>query len=163
MTVTVRKMEPGDWARVAEIYRQGIAEGRSTFRTECPSFEAFDAGHWQKCRFVAEAVGVVAGWCTLAPVSSVDAYRGVAEVSVYVDAGFRRRGIGAALLRRLCKESEGQGFWCLYSAIFSANAASVDLHKKCGFREIGYREKIARDRFGNWQSTTVMEYRNAIE
>lgn len=25
--------------------------------------------------------------------------------------------------------------------------------------EIGYRERIARDRFGNWQNTTMMEYR----
>lgn len=33
------------------------------------------------------------------------------------------------------------------------------MHKKCGFREIGYRERIAKDRFGNWQNTTLMELR----
>ena len=38
-------------------------------------------------------------------------------------------------------------------------SASEGLHKKCGFREIGYREKIAKDRFGEWQNTTLMEYR----
>lgn len=40
--------------------------------------------------------------------------------------------------------------------------ASIALHKKCGFREIGYREKIAKDKFGVWQNTTLMERRNNI-
>ena len=56
-----------------------------------------------------------------------------------------------------------EGFWMLYAAIFSNNEASIRLHKACGFRVIGTRERIARDRFGQWQSTTVMEWRNDID
>ena len=59
-------------------------------------------------------------------------------------------------------ESEKQGYWSLYSVIFSVNEASIRLHQKCGFRVIGYREKIAKDRFGSWQNTTVMEKRSAL-
>jgi len=33
------------------------------------------------------------------------------------------------------------------------------LHSKCGFRTIGYRERLAKDRFGNWTDTVMMEYR----
>lgn len=66
-------------------------------------------------------------------------------------------------MQKLCEETEKAGYWSLYSAIFSINKASIALHKKCGFREIGYREKIAKDRFGVWQNTTLMERRNHIE
>lgn len=69
------------------------------------------------------------------------------------------KGLGTYLLEHLCSVTEQLGYWCLYAAIFSKNTASIALHKKCGFREIGYRERIARDRFGNWQSTTLLERR----
>ncbi|MCR5772908.1 MAG: GNAT family N-acetyltransferase, partial [Butyrivibrio sp.] len=49
-------------------------------------------------------------------------------------------GVGTALVNELIKRSEKAGFWSIYSAIISINKASIALHKKCGFREIGYRE-----------------------
>jgi phosphinothricin acetyltransferase len=98
----------------------------------------------------------------IAPTSKREAYRGVVESSVFVDEDYLRKGIGTKLLAKLCEETEKYGYWTLYSAIFSVNIASIELHKKCGFRVIGYREKIAKDRFGNWQSTTIMERRNGI-
>ena len=98
----------------------------------------------------------------IAPTSSRDSYRGVVEVSIFVDKNHTQKGIGTALLSRLMEEAEKEGYWTLYSAIFSVNEGSIKLHKKCGFRVIGTREKIAKDMFGNWQSTTIMEWRNGI-
>jgi phosphinothricin acetyltransferase len=80
-------------------------------------------------------------------------------MSVYVDRNYRGYGIGTALVNTIIREAEKDGYWSIYSAIFSINKASIALHKKCGFREIGYRERIAKDRFGKWQNTTLMEYR----
>jgi phosphinothricin acetyltransferase len=80
-------------------------------------------------------------------------------MSIYVDQEYRGHGVGTALVNELIKKSEKAGFWSIYSAIISINKASIALHKKCGFREIGYRERIAKDRFGEWQNTTLMEYR----
>jgi phosphinothricin acetyltransferase len=65
-------------------------------------------------------------------------------------------------MKKMMTETEKRGYWMLYSAIFSINIASVELHKKCGFRVIGIREDIAKDKFGEWQSTTIMEWRNKI-
>ena len=152
-------MEPGDWTRVADIYRQGLESGKATFATECPDYSQWDGAHLPLCRFVAVMDGQVVGWTALSPTSSRWAYRGVAEVSVYVDSAAQGRGMGTALLERLCRESEQAGIWSLYAAIFSTNAASIALHRKCGFREIGYRERIAQDRLGVWQNTTLMERR----
>ncbi len=159
----IRPMEDRDWPRVAHIYTQGLESGRSTFNTACPTFAEWDAGHLKNCRLVAEENGQVVGWAALSPTSARPAYRGVVEVSIYVDAACQGRGVGSALLAALCEESEQAGYWCLYSAIFSINEASIALHKKCGFREIGYRERIARDKFGVWQNTTLMERRKKGE
>lgn len=89
----------------------------------------------RECRYVYEVDGKVVGYTMIAPTSKREPYRGVAELSIFVDQDYLRKGIGTA---------------------------SIELHKKCGFRVIGYREKIAKDRFGNWQSTMIMERRNEI-
>lgn len=155
----IRKMESSDWPRVAEIYTQGLERGISTFNTECPSFEAWDAAHTKECRFVSEEDGKVVGWVAISPTSSRCAYKGCVEMSIYMDHEYQGKGIGTKLVEKLVAEAEKAGFWSIYSAIFSINTASIALHKKCGFREIGYRERIAKDRFGNWQNTTLMELR----
>ncbi len=155
----IREMRDEDWGTVAEIYKQGLEEGTSTFNTECPSFTAWNEGHVKNCRFVFEEEGKVVGWIALSPSSSRCAYKGCVEMSVYVDRNYRGHGIGTALVNTIIREAEKDGYWSIYSAIFSINKASIALHKKCGFREIGYRERIAKDRFGKWQNTTLMEYR----
>lgn len=156
----IREMRAEDWTRVAAIYEQGLLHGKSTFNTQCPTYETWDAGHIAECRFVAEEAGQVVGWAAVGATSSREAYRGVVEVSIYIDEAYQGKGIGTALLETLCEESEKAGYWSLYSAILSNNKSSIALHKKCGFREIGYRERIAKDRFGNWQNTTIMERRS---
>ena len=155
----IREMRDEDWGSVSEIYKQGLEEGTPTFNTECPSFTEWNEGHVKNCRFVFEEEGKVVGWIALSPSSSRCAYKGCVEMSVYVDRNYRGHGIGIALVNTIIREAEKDGYWSIYSAIFSINKASIALHKKCGFREIGYRERIAKDRFGKWQNTTLMEYR----
>ena len=155
----IREMRDEDWGTVAEIYKQGLEDGTSTFNTECPSFAEWNEGHLRNCRFVFEEEGKVVGWIALSPTSSRCAYKGCVEMSVYVDRNYRGHGIGTALVNTIIREAEQCGYWSIYSAIFSINKASIALHKKCGFREIDYRERIAKDRFGKWQNTTLMEYR----
>ena len=155
----IREMQADDWSRVAEIYNQGIESGISTFNTRCPDYESWDAGHTKNCRFVYEEGGKVVGWIAVSPTSSRCVYKGCVEASVYVDADYQQKGIGEKLMRKLIEEAPKVGYWCIYSVIISLNEASIALHKKCGFREIGYRERVAIDRFGKWQNTTLMELR----
>lgn len=159
----VRAMRPEDWSRVEYIYKQGVERGTSTFTTECPDYEHWNQTYHQDCRFVYEADGVVAGFVAISPVSSKSHYSGVAEVCIYVDEAYWRRGIGEALLNALIEDAFTKEYWTLYSSIFSDNAASIELHKKCGFRLIGYREKLAKDRFGQWKSTVMLEKRKVEE
>ena len=155
----IRRMRAEDWPRVAAIYEQGIETGYSTFNTTCPTYEQWNGDHLEDCRFVWEEDGIVAGWIAMSPVSSRCCYAGCAELSVYIDKAYRGRGIGTELIKALLRDAQDNGYWSIRAEITSINEGSIALHKKCGFRYVGYRERIARDRFGVWQNTTIMEYR----
>lgn len=154
----IREMKPSDWTSVRKIYLQGIESGVVTFTTVCPSFEEWDNDHIKESRFVYEDDKIL-GFAVLAPTSKKEAYKGVAELSIYVDENAKRKGIGTKLFAAIKKRAEELGYWTIYSAIFAINEDSINFHKKMGFREIGYRERIAKDKFGNWQNTVLMEMR----
>jgi phosphinothricin acetyltransferase len=103
----------------------------------------------------------IVGWAALSPVSSRCIYGGVAEISVYVANGFRGNKIGEKLLQELIRASERNGLWTIQSGVFPENTASIELHKKVGFRVIGYREKVGvLD--GKWKDNILMERRSKI-
>jgi L-amino acid N-acyltransferase YncA len=157
--MNIRILTAEDWPMVKKIYEQGIATRNATFQTEAPSWEEWDKAHLATCRFVLEAEGVTAGWAALSPVSSRCVYAGVAEVSVYISPDYSGQGIGTALLTKLIEESETEGLWTLQAGIFPENTASMSLHKKMGFREVGYREKIGKMK-DVWRDTILLERRN---
>jgi phosphinothricin acetyltransferase len=159
--VTIDEMTPADWPRVRDIYLEGIATGQATFETEAPPWERWDAGHLARPRLVARDGGGVVGWAALSPVSARPVYAGVAEVSVYVAGTHRGRGVGRLLLERLVAASEAAGVWTLQASIFPENQASVALHRACGFRVVGTRERIARQH-GAWRDTVILERRSAV-
>jgi phosphinothricin acetyltransferase len=159
--VTIRQLEATDWQQVRAIYLQGIATGQATFETEPPSWDDWDATHLQFARLVALADGELCGWAALSPVSKRAAYAGVAEVSVYVAEDFRKQGLGLKLLQRLIAESEQHGIWTLQASVFPENTATVALHKRCGFREVGRRERIGRLN-GVWRDTMLLERRSEV-
>ena len=152
-------MSPADWRQVRRIYLEGLATGQATFETEAPSWETWDAHHLPSARLVASASGVVKGWAALSPVSARAVYAGVAEVSVYVAQDSRSEGVGRALLERLIQQSEESGIWTLQASIFPENEASISLHKSCGFRAVGIRERIGWLR-GLWRNTVLLERRS---
>lgn len=158
-TVVIEKMTTADWKQVCEIYVQGIKSGKSTFQTEVPTWNAFDQNHFENCRLVAREEAKVTGWIALSPVSSKGAYKGVGELSVYVAEEARGKGIGSRLLAALIAESEKEGFWTLQASVLSGNQASLDLHRKQGFRTVGYREKIAMIE-GEWRDSILLERRS---
>ena len=160
MDVTVDSMSPGDWASVRAIYLEGIATRHATFETGAPSWQAWDAAHRAE-RLVARANGRVVGWAALSPYSCRDVYAGVAEVGVYVSESARGRGVGNALLKALIELSERAGVWTLQAGIFPENLGSIELHRRCGFREVGRRERIGR-MGGVWRDVILLERRSSI-
>jgi L-amino acid N-acyltransferase YncA len=159
--VGIREMTPEDWPVVREIYEEGIATGDATFERAAPAWEDWDAGHMKACRLVALDAGRVVGWAALSFVSERCVYAGVAEVSVYVSAASRGQGIGRHLLESLVAASEREGLWTLQAGIFPENAGSIAIHRRCGFRIVGTREKLGRMNL-HWRDVLLLERRSAV-
>ena len=156
----VREMLQSDSSRVLEIYRMGLESGNSTFETNVPSWTEWDSRHLFHSRYVFEEDGHVQGWVALSPFSARQVYRGVAEVSIYVDIHHLGKKIGSSLMEQMIISSELNGIWTLFSSVFPENEATLKLHQKFGFRVIGTRERIAR-LDGKWRDTVLLERRSA--
>lgn len=162
MAYSILKMKPEDWPQVASIYQSGIEMGHATFASEVPSWEEWNASHLEICRLVARDGDRILGWAALTQTSKRPSYAGVAELSIYIAPEIRNLGVGTSLLNTLIKDSEREGYWTLWAGIISSNGASRRLHAKCGFREVGVRERLGRMADGTWHDVVLMERRSLL-
>ena len=169
MSLVMESMTADHWREVAAICREGLATGHASFASEPPE----DFADWMDGKLPAGCIvardsrgPALLGWATLSKVSDRCVYGGVAEVSLYVAAMARCRGVGGALLRDLITRSDIAGIWTLQAGIFPENKASLALHAAHGFRMIGVRERIGRMSYGpsagRWRDTLLLERRSAV-
>ena len=96
------------------------------------------------------------GWGSLNPFSARAAYDHVADFSVYVERGWRGKGVGRVLLARLIELGREHGYHKLVLSAFPFNKPGVALYEKLGFRTVGvYHEQGLLD--GQWVDTIIME------
>ncbi len=159
----LRPMLASDYPAVAKIFQQGIDGGNATFELEPPFWDRWDQDHFRIGRWVAveDSTSEVVGWAALSFVSNRNVFRGVAEISIYIHADFQTQGLGKLLMDKIIQDSEANGIWMLQSGVFPENKASLQLHKKMGFREVGYREKIGQMPGTNiWRDILILERRS---
>lgn len=158
----IRALVPKDWTQVEAIFLEGIQTKNATFRTEVPSWADWNSGHHQHSRFVMiDNLAEIIGWIAIAPVSKRPAYKGVAEISIYIASKASGQGIGQQLLEKVIASSEKNGIWTLYASIFPENEASIHIHTKNGFEIVGRRKKIAQ-LDGIWRDTIILERRSEL-
>jgi phosphinothricin acetyltransferase len=155
-------MQPEDTAKIIDIYQQGINGGNATYEKTAPTWEGWDSKYLKVCRFVLEnEANEAVGWCALLPVGERACFKGVAEVSIYLDGSVQGKGLGKMLLKKLILDSEENGFWTLQAGIFPENEASIAIHEKLGFRVVGRRERLG-ELNGVWRDVVLLERRSAI-
>jgi L-amino acid N-acyltransferase YncA len=157
--INIRSFQNADWNAVSGIYEQGIKTKNATFETQVPEFDIWIKKFRTDLLWVVHIDHEVVGWAGLRPVSDRKVYEGVVEVTIYIHQSHIGKGIGTALMQHLITESEKAGIWTLYASIFPENTASIHLHNAAGFREIGFREKIAQ-LDGKWRNTVLFERRS---
>jgi L-amino acid N-acyltransferase YncA len=159
-------MKPEDWHQVRSIYLEGIGTGNSTFEVDAPDWDKWDSAHLREHRVVVRQGDRILGWAALNPVSTRCVYSGVAELSLYVAAAHRGKGIGSALLKAIINSTQKAGLWTLQGGIFPENTPSLRLVRKHGFKVVGRREKIGKmiygDLAGTWRDVILVERRSIV-
>ena len=101
LNLAIRAFTSTDWPDVREIYEQGILTRSATFETVVPDLESWTKKFHADLLWVALAGGKVIGWAGLQPVSIRDAYKGVAEVTIYIHQNAKGTGVGTAMIKKL--------------------------------------------------------------
>ena len=158
--IEVRPATPGDAGAICLIYNQGIEDRVATLETDLRTPD--ERRQWLAGRgprhpvIVAEARGDVVGWGSLNVFSPRKAYDSVADFSIYIERGWRGKGVGSGLLTRLIELGRELGYHKLVLSAFPSNAGGMALYQKLGFRTVGiYKEQGRLD--GKWVDTIIME------
>ena len=156
----IRPARHADLGRITEIYNDAVLNTTATFDTEpktASEQEAWFNAHGERhAILVAELDGEIAGWGSLSTWSDRCAYAGTTEISLYVDAKHRGKGIGTQVLESLLRTAGGNGFRTVISRIAEGNAASIHMHEKLGFRHIGVMQEVGR-KFGKLLDVHLMQ------
>jgi phosphinothricin acetyltransferase len=155
-----RAARPEDAAAIARIYNQGIEDRIATFETEPRTTEEterlLDERLGRYPAIVVEHDGQVVAWASAGSYRARSCYDPIAEHSVYVDREHRGTGVGRVALEALCADAERLGFLKLVSRIFPENVASLALHRRVGFREVGVYQRHGK-LDGEWRDCVIVE------
>ena len=159
--MTARPASPKDAASIAAIYNQGIEDRIATFETRLRTAEDiqswFDGQHPIAVVETGDTqMSQVIAFAATSAYRPRACYRGVAELSVYVERDFRRQGAGRLALAHIIQLSEAAGFWKLLSRVFPENHGSRALVASLGFREVGTYEKHG-SLDGVWRDVLIVE------
>lgn len=160
--LAIRDATQEDLPQIGEIYAHHVATGLASFEEAPPGLEEL-ARRMRAVRslgtpyLVAERDGRVVGYSYATRYRDRSAYRFTLEDSVYVRAGEGGQGVGAALLAELLARC-ANGPWKQMIAVIgdSANAASIALHARAGFRRVGTLEKVGY-KLGRWVDSVLMQ------
>jgi L-amino acid N-acyltransferase YncA len=152
--IVIRPAVAGYSGAIAEIYNHYVAETVITFEEEPVSAPEM-ARRIEEARsaslpwLVAEREGKVVGYAYASQWRARSAYRFSVEVTVYLDPGYPRRGIGSRLYEALLPELKTRGIHAALGVIALPNEASVALHEKFGFAKVAHLREVGL-KFDRW-------------
>jgi phosphinothricin acetyltransferase len=163
MEKIIRSVEARDAQAIRDIYAPFVSESATSFEVDPPDRGAMERRILeQRERFpwlVYEAHGQVLGYAYASPHRAArKAYQWCVEVSVYIHADLRRRGVGRALYGSLLEILRRQGFVNAYAGVTLPNPGSLRLHESMGFRPIGVYPRIGF-KFGRWHDVAWFQLR----
>ena len=156
-----RLVEPADAEAIRAIYNVEVAESTVTFDLVPRSLadqrrwiEEHSGGH--PALVAIDHAGEVVGFASLSPYRPRPAYATTVEDSVYVRRDQRGNGVGALLLQALVDLARDHGFHSMIGRIVGGHEASIALHEKCGFEQIGREREVGR-KFGKWLDVVLLQ------
>lgn len=156
----IREAEIKDVEAITRIYNQGIEDRVATLELSLKAADNMEKWLTERTPelkvIIIEGQDKVHGWASLNSYNSRCCYRGIADISIYIERTMRGRGLGKILLDELIKTAKRVGFHKLVLSMFKFNEGGFKLYKSMGFREVGtYEKQGLLD--GKWVDVTIME------
>ena len=157
--MNIRFAKESDARALLKIYQQYI-DTTVTFEYVLPSEEEFQRRIREFSEMypylVCEEDGNIIGYAYAHRAFERAAFQWDAEVSIYLDRDARGKGIGTALYEKILDILQKQNFCICYAKINDDNKASIMMHEKYGFRQIGAKRNCGY-KFGKWHSIIFFE------
>jgi len=163
--VVVRPSRDADVPAMLAIYlfhiRRGVEPGLDDGEFEIPDTEDLKRRRktMQKRKMphiVAEENSAVIGYAYAVPFRKRPAYRYAVKHSIYIHTDHLKRGVGRKLMGALIDACAAAGFRQMIGYIDAANAPSLGLHERFGFRQVGYLPTIGY-KFNHWTDTVMVQ------
>jgi L-amino acid N-acyltransferase len=159
--VEIARATDHDLEAITAIYNDVIATSTAVFSTTPVTVE--ERGAWLAERrargfpvLVARDCGAVLGFGSFGDFRPWPGYRTTVEHTVHVAADARRRGAGGRLVAALIDEARALGMHAMIAGVVSTNEASLALHRRLGFVEVGRLPEIAR-KFDAWLELVLLQ------
>jgi phosphinothricin acetyltransferase len=160
--VLVRAATPDDLGRLTAIYNHYIGDGAITFDIDPVTpderrswYAAHTSGAGHRLVVAEDATGVV-GYAGTGPFRAKRAYDTTVETTIYIAPEALGRGIGRALYAALFEALAGEDVHRAVAGITLPNPASLALHRRFGFREVGVFRENGR-KFGRYWDVMWLE------
>ena len=160
--ITIRPATEADLPGILEIYNDAVLHTTATYDYEPRTLEQRrqwfeDHQRDNYAVFVAvDDTGRNVGWSALNPYHARPGYRFTTENSVYIAADRRGQGIGKQLLEPLIDAARARGLHVIIAAIDATNEASIRLHTRFGFEQVGHFKQVGF-KFGRWLDVVYLE------
>jgi L-amino acid N-acyltransferase YncA len=158
--VAVRDAAAADLDRIAAIWNHEVRRTDTTTDTEprdAAALAKWFARHSAPYPIVVAATGdALFAFGALAPYRPKPAFARTVEDSVYVERDHRGAGLGGVILAELIRRASVHGHRSMLARITSANAASIRLHARHGFRVVGVEREVAL-KHDRWLDVTIMQ------
>ena len=163
-TVIVRPSRDADVPAMLAIYLHHIRKGVDPrYHGDIETPDADDIKRRRKSmlrrrmpHIVAEENGIVLGYAYAVPFRKRPAYRYTVKHSIYIHTDHLRRGLGRRLMEALIDACAAAGFRQVIGYIDAANAPSLAIHEKFGFRQVGFLPQVGY-KFGHWTDTVMVQ------
>jgi len=156
----IRLATESDLPAINAIYNYYVPISTTTYDLEPMSMD--ERRRWFAGRASLHPVTVacrgdeVVGWGSLHTFRNKPGYRLTVENSVYVHPDRQRMGVGSAILADQIERARRLGLHTIVAGIDAEQTASIALHAKHGFREVGNFPEVGR-KFDRWLDAIFMQ------
>lgn len=160
MGIEFTKATKEDISAAKEIYTYYVENSTATFHTgeitdEIMENILFHQGSLYES-FMIKENNISLGYVLLAPYSTRQAYRRIAEVTIYVSPSAVARGIGSAAIDFIISKAKEKQIKVLLSLICGENVPSIKLFEKFNFTKAAHLTNVG-EKFGRLLDLVIYE------